>query len=673
MNSDRFNLSPEELAAVFPYHFVIDKNCSILQYGRGLVKVCPAITTSISGARFFSIQRPNLPFTFATIQKHQSELFLLSCSGTGILLRGQMLWKQSAEQIYFLGSPWFTDADAVLSAGLGLNDFPIHDAAMETLMVMQTQKTVVTELKETTLQLSKQKKILTQINTQLETRNQELSEAVSARNQAEERLKLLSLVADHTTNGVIITDPQGLILWVNEGFTRLTEYTLAEAVGRVPGPLLQRDDTDFETRAYMRRQITAGQPFRASILNYSKSGRAYWAEIDAFPIRDEVGYLTHFIAIESDITERIRADQALRAEKELLAATLNTIIDGVIVVDQDQKVKFLNPAAEQYTGWSSLVAEGEDLNRVLCLRDLVDNSVLSPMQIAFDVGQIFGDVHLIDKSYALASKNGSEFTVVVCAIPMTQSDPKGEGGLIVFRDISKELESEKVKQNFVHAVSHELLTPLTSISGFIATLQGEPEMEADTRLSFLKIIDQQSHRLKLLVQDLLEVSQFESGHSQFQDETLDLREIVDRSFTEVWSLAQTKNQSLWKNIPSESVSIVGDPVRLQSVITNLLTNAIKFTPVLGKIELSLMMVNRTAILTVQDTGIGIPEEDLPRVFDKFFRVNRPKLQIPGTGLGLSIVKHIVEHYGGSVQVESKINSGALFRILLPLGRSQGLI
>ena len=126
MNSDRFNLSPEELAAVFPYHFVIDKNCSILQYGRGLVKVCPAITTSISGARFFSIQRPNLPFTFATIQKHQSELFLLSCSGTGILLRGQMLWKQSAEQIYFLGSPWFTDADAVLSAGLGLNDFPIH-------------------------------------------------------------------------------------------------------------------------------------------------------------------------------------------------------------------------------------------------------------------------------------------------------------------------------------------------------------------------------------------------------------------------------------------------------------------------------------------------------------------------------------------------------------------
>jgi len=138
-------------------------------------------------------------------------------------------------------------------------------------------------------------------------------------------------------------------------------------------------------------------------------------------------------------------------------------------------------------------------------------------------------------------------------------------------------------------------------------------------------------------------------------------------------LAKAKNQSLWKNIPSESVSILGDPVRLQSVITNLLTNAIKFTPVLGKIELSLMMVNRTAILTVQDTGIGIPEEDLPRVFDKFFRVNRPKLQIPGTGLGLSIVKHFVEHYGGSVQVESKINSGTLFRILLPLGRSQGLI
>lgn len=670
MNSARFNLSPEEFAKVFPYHFVIDKNCSILQYGPGLAKVCPAITTSISAARFFSIQRPNLPFAFATIQKHQSELFLLSCSGTGILLRGQMLWKQSADQIYFLGSPWFTDADAVLSAGLALNDFPIHDASMETLLVVQTQKTVVSELKETTLQLSKQKKTLTQINAQLEIRNQELSEAISARNQAEERLKLLSLVADHTTNGVIITDAKGLILWVNEGFTRLTEYTLEEVVGRIPGSLLQRADAEAETRAYMKRQITAGQAFRASILNYTKSGRAYWLEIDAFPIRDALGRVSHFIAIETDITERIRADQALRAEKELLSATLDTIIDGVIVVDQEQKVKFLNPAAEQYTGWSSLGAEGEDLNRVLCLRDLVDDSVLSPMQIAFDLGQIFGDVHLIDKSYALASKNGSKFTVVVCAIPMRQSAPRGKGGLIVFRDISKELESEKVKQDFVHAVSHELLTPLTSISGFVATLQGDPEMAADTRLSFLKIIEQQSHRLKLLVQDLLEVSRFESGHSQFHDEVLDLRDIVDRSFTEVWSLAKAKNQSLWKNIPSESVSILGDPVRLQSMVTNLLTNAIKFTPDMGKIGLSLTRVKHHAILLVQDTGVGIPEEDLPRVFEKFFRVNRPRLQIPGTGLGLSIVKHIVEHYGGSIQVESQNNNGTLVRILLPLDKSQ---
>jgi signal transduction histidine kinase len=247
------------------------------------------------------------------------------------------------------------------------------------------------------------------------------------------------------------------------------------------------------------------------------------------------------------------------------------------------------------------------------------------------------------------------------------------GTVLAFRDVTKEREIDQMKTDFVSSVSHELKTPLTSIKAFTTTILSDLNMTDKTRRQFLGIIDEESNRLAELIEDLLEMSRIESGSLQVSMELVDISDVFNQTAISLEALAAKENIKLVKNIPENLPLLAADPGKLRSVITNLVSNAAKFTPDGGRVDIKARQTEDELKVTVSDTGMGIPQEDLPKIFDRFYRVNRPGKEIQGTGLGLAIVKKIVEMHNGRIEVRSKVNEGTTFTIYLPLAKEAATV
>ncbi len=236
------------------------------------------------------------------------------------------------------------------------------------------------------------------------------------------------------------------------------------------------------------------------------------------------------------------------------------------------------------------------------------------------------------------------------------------------RDITAQRRLEQVRKDFVANVSHELRTPLTSIKGYVEALLDGAKDNPEETTRFLQVILNQSDRLNLILEDLLQLSQIESGLVRFKRDPVDLGAMVERTLPLIKPLADKKRQTLTVALPSDLPPASGDEDRLVQVLTNLLDNAIKYTPEGGAIHVAGQPSgDRAQIeLIVADTGIGIPEADRPRVFERFYRVDKARSrELGGTGLGLSIVKHIVEGHGGRIWVEGNRPTGSRFVLRLP--------
>jgi len=228
-------------------------------------------------------------------------------------------------------------------------------------------------------------------------------------------------------------------------------------------------------------------------------------------------------------------------------------------------------------------------------------------------------------------------------------------------------ELDKLKDEFVSLVSHELRTPLTSIRGYVELLLSE-ELNDDQR-RFLGIVDRNSERLLELVSDLLFLAQIEAGKLAIDVGSLDLKKVIEECIETSSAVADSRGVKLEATI-ERLPKIEGDRVRLHQVLDNLLSNALKFTPSGGRVEVRLMRAGEAAVLEVADTGFGIPEEEQARLFERFFRSSSAtENAIPGTGLGLTITKAIVERHGGRIEIESAENAGTTVRVRLPLPSS----
>lgn len=240
------------------------------------------------------------------------------------------------------------------------------------------------------------------------------------------------------------------------------------------------------------------------------------------------------------------------------------------------------------------------------------------------------------------------------------------GAIAVFHDISRLKELERIRQDFVANVSHELRTPLTTIKGYAETLL-EGAMKEEVALQFIQVIKRHTDRLTKIVEDLLTLSKIESKEFQLKMEVLSLRDLIDDVIGFVKEPAEKKKISISRNEIPSFLTLKADRNYLEQVLINLLDNAIKYTPVGGRITISAIENNSEEIqFLVGDNGIGIPREDLHRIFERFYRVDKGRSQeLGGTGLGLSIVKHLIQAHGGRVWAESRLGEGSTFHFTLP--------
>ncbi|MCX5794218.1 MAG: ATP-binding protein [Elusimicrobia bacterium] len=236
----------------------------------------------------------------------------------------------------------------------------------------------------------------------------------------------------------------------------------------------------------------------------------------------------------------------------------------------------------------------------------------------------------------------------------------------VQKDLAALRRSETVRKDFTANVSHELRTPLAAIKAFAETLRGGAAEDPDHRMEFLEEIERNADRMTRLVDDLLTLSALDSGARPPAAESVDLMRLAAEVTATLKPLAGRKELGLRLEPFRDVPPVRGDRGQLKQVLTNLLDNAIKFTPEKGLVRVSAACAEGRVTVAVQDTGIGIPAEDLPRIFERFYRVDKARSrELGGTGLGLAIVKHIVEAHGGSVAVESRPGEGSTFRVSLP--------
>jgi two-component system phosphate regulon sensor histidine kinase PhoR len=334
----------------------------------------------------------------------------------------------------------------------------------------------------------------------------------------------------------------------------------------------------------------------------------------------------------------------LTEERDTLASMLRGMEDGVLVADARQKVILANPSAARLLGFP-LPAEGKLLWELIRQEAFLKESLAAaerpePRAVRLDVD----DRHL---------------AVSMTPLPMGRF-------LAVVHDATESARYQGLRKEFVANVSHELRTPLTLIRGCVETLQEGAFHDPVKGPEFLGIVAKNAAMLTNLVEDILDLSKLESPQGLPRKLRVDLRSTIQRVLEMRMPFAQKRNQSLTADVGGALPGVIGDPDYLERALSNLVDNAVKYTPEKGNIRVSARGEGTTVVLEVKDDGIGIPESDLPRIFERFYRVDKSRSrEMGGTGLGLSIVKHVVQAHGGSVEVESRPGQGSLFRVILP--------
>jgi PAS domain S-box-containing protein len=372
----------------------------------------------------------------------------------------------------------------------------------------------------------------------------------------------------------------------------------------------------------------------------------------------------------------------LHDEKEKSAIILNSIEDGVVLIDTGKIIRSFNRGAEHITGWAQKDAIGLDYKSVIKLID--DKN--EPYDDANDLfHKIFAEVVPIrDNNANLLTSSNKSVAISLSVNPLVNSDNKISGAVGVFRDVTNERQEEKQRGEFISTASHEMRTPVAAIEGYLALAMNEKVARIDVKArEYLEKAHTSTESLGKLFQDLLTSAKAEDGRLQNHPVPVELGEYLQKLAEEVQFSAEKRGLMVEYLIgasegqPVDSKSVGGqklvrplyytniDPERLREVITNLFDNAVKYTET-GKITLGLTGDNNIVQIRVQDTGSGIPAEDIPHLFEKFYRVDSSATRSTGgTGLGLFICRKIVELYNGRIWVDSKLNKGSTFYINLP--------
>jgi two-component system phosphate regulon sensor histidine kinase PhoR len=374
--------------------------------------------------------------------------------------------------------------------------------------------------------------------------------------------------------------------------------------------------------------------------------------------RDEIHRLERHL---NDMSEKIRQNvQQVIAEKEKANSILRGMMEGVLVIDPKGRVLVINEQAQNMFNLSP--------DRDIRGASILELSRHPEMKKSIEQILVF-DFTSERYSRQVELHEGRWFRVNAVSLRNNQSSTYGS--ILVFHDITEVKQLERMRSDFVANVSHELRTPLTAIRGYAETLcQTPPDDPADAQ-HFLSIIEKHAERLSRLTEDLLTLSDLESGKIEIDFNPVDIKRVV-QSVSEVFSDAANKKQVTLEQVIEQGLpAVMGDVDRLQQLLINLVDNAVKYTPVNGTVTVKAQRITINSSidaveLSVIDTGTGIPEHAIPRLTERFYRVDKARSrELGGTGLGLAIVKHIAQAHGAQLKIESALHKGTMVSVLLP--------
>lgn len=377
---------------------------------------------------------------------------------------------------------------------------------------------------------------------------------------------------------------------------------------------------------------------------------------------DEIGILTDTFNNMKNVLKNTLLE--IDGEKTKLKTVLSCISDAIVAFTDGGDVLHSNESAQKLFGADLEKAftmerffELLDIPLERSAKGIVTTSTLVNVEKSDDGTLIFRDRPF----------GGRVFDVSFGRIHYLSDNVKRVGLIAVIHDITNRFELDKSRREFVANVSHELRTPLTSIKGACETVMDDPEMPAETRQYFLDMALTESDRMTRIVSDLLVLSRLDNKRTQWKLETFDLCRSVSRLIevmrVDIEAREHTVTFTAEENIPQ----ITADRERIEQVIVNVLSNSVKYTPEGGKIDVSVMAADEKVSFRVKDNGIGIPEEDLDRIFERFYRVEKSRTsEMGGTGLGLAIARELIEAHGGNIQIDSCLGEGTSVTVTLPI-------
>lgn len=477
---------------------------------------------------------------------------------------------------------------------------------------------------------------------------------------------------------VIIDSSSHIIVW-NKSSEVLFGYSESEVKGKIFDQVV----------SFNKEELNIMSEFNGTkeINLTDKNGRVFTAEVSVVPVNFK-NQVAVFLTIR-DITPRkkIETDLAIKAselqstktavvnvledvekEKARFEALLSGIGDGVVALDQNFKVIFTNKVVEEQLGWSSSEFIGNDFYNLIKAENNKGEIIEKekrPFYLSLQSGNKI-TTSVSEPNYYIR-KDGSKFPVAITVTPVKINN-EIVGAIGVFRDITHEIEVDKMKSEFVSLVSHQLRTPLSAMRWYAEMLiNGDAGKLTDDQKDFVENIYKSNERMINLVSSLLNISRIESGRIIIEPKPTDLKGLIDEVMSEVKNKFDEKQQTVLVSVHPDLGLVNLDPKLIFQVYKNFLTNANKYTPDHGQIEIFVSKKDGDVISRVTDNGYGISAKDQPKIFEKFHRAeNILKLETDGTGLGLYLAKAIVESSGGKIGFESEENKGTTFWFSLPI-------
>ncbi|MDR7236956.1 ATP-binding protein [Neobacillus drentensis] len=340
---------------------------------------------------------------------------------------------------------------------------------------------------------------------------------------------------------------------------------------------------------------------------------------------------------------------ALSQEKEQLSSILSSMADGVITFNRDGTILITNPPADRFLQYWYYEMGGISTDSEAIPPEVTDLFEQAVDTEAEQVGEI--------------SFQGRHWVILVSPL---YSNRFIRGAVAVLRDMTEERQLDKMRQDFIANVSHELRTPISMLQGYSEAIVDDIAESQEEKKEMAKVIYDESLRMGRLVNELLDLARMEAGHLQLTMEDVNITSFINRIIHKFQGLAKDNEIQLYAEIENETTTISFDPDRIEQVLTNLIDNAIRHTPKGGSVKLNVTSDDKGIMIRVKDSGTGIPDEDLPFVFERFYKADKARTRgRAGTGLGLAIAKNIIDAHRGHISVQSKLDHGTTFSFLLP--------